>query len=58
MSRTTDVVRLSGDEYDQLMDKHEILRQECERAWKEVDVIRRERDDHLRCRVQPSARRG
>lgn len=26
--------------------------QECERAWKEVDAIKRERDDHLRWRKE------
>lgn len=52
MSRHLDVVHLSGDEYDRLMDEREILRQECERAWKEVDAIQRERDDHLRWRQE------
>ena len=52
MSRHLDVVHLSGDEYDRLMDEREILRQECERAWKEVDAIQRERDDHLRWRKE------
>jgi hypothetical protein len=44
MSRSIDVVRLSGDEYDRLMDEREILRQEAARAWREVDAIARERD--------------
>ena len=48
MSRTIDVVRLSGDEYDRLMDEREILRQEVERAWREVDTIAKERDEHRR----------
>jgi hypothetical protein len=38
MSRAIDVVHLSGDEYDRLMDEREILRKECERAWGEVDA--------------------
>jgi len=39
MSRAIDVVHLSGDEYDRLMDEREILRQEAERAWREVAVV-------------------
>jgi len=50
MSRAIDVVHLSGDEYDRLMDEREILRQEAERAWREVDAIAKERDDHNRWR--------
>ena len=46
MSRAIDVVRLSGDEYDRLMDEREILLQEASRAWREVDAIAKERDDH------------
>jgi hypothetical protein len=52
MSRSIDVVRLSGDEYDRLMDEREILRQEAARAWREVDAIARERDDHHRWRKE------
>ncbi len=52
MSRAIDVVRLSGDEYDRLMDGREILRQEAARAWREVDVIAKERDDHHRWRKE------
>ena len=44
MSRSTDVVRLSGDEYDRLMDEREMMRQECDRAWKEVEAIQLDRD--------------
>lgn len=44
MSRAIDVVHLSGDEYDRLMDEREILRKECERAWNEVDEIAKHRD--------------
>lgn len=50
MSRATDVVHLSGDEYDRLMDERELLRQEAARAWREVDAIAKERDDHHRWR--------
>lgn len=39
MSRSIDVVRLSGDEYDRLMDEREILRQEKARAWREVCAL-------------------
>ena len=52
MSRNIDVVRLSGDEYDRLMDEREILRQEASRAWSEVDAIAKERDDHHRWRKE------
>jgi hypothetical protein len=52
MSRAIDVVRLSGDEYDRLMDEREILRQEATRAWREVDAIAKERDDHHRWRKE------
>lgn len=52
MSRSLDVVRLSGDEYDRLMDEREILRQEASRAWREVDAIAKERDDHHRWRKE------
>jgi FtsZ-binding cell division protein ZapB len=52
MSRAIDVVRLSGDEYDRLMDEREILRQEAARAWREVDAIAKERDDHHRWRKE------
>ena len=52
MSRAIDVVHLSGDEYDRLMDEREILRQEASRAWREVDAIAKERDDHLRWRTE------
>ena len=52
MSRAIDVVRLSGDEYDRLMDEREILRQEASRAWREVDAIAKERDDHHRWRKE------
>lgn len=47
MTRAADVVRLSGDEYDRLMDEREILRQEATRAWREVDFIAKERTEHL-----------
>ncbi len=50
MSRAIDVVHLSGDEYDRLMDERELLRQEAARAWREVDAIAKERDDHHRWR--------
>lgn len=43
-------MNLSGDEYDRLMDEREILRQEASRAWREVDAIAKERDNHLRWR--------
>jgi hypothetical protein len=43
-------VRLSGDEYDRLMDERETLLQEASLAWREVDVIAKERDDHHRWR--------
>ena len=52
MSRSIDVVRLSGDEYDRLMDEREILRQEAARAWREVDAVARERDHHHRRRKE------
>jgi FtsZ-binding cell division protein ZapB len=52
MSRAIDVVRLSGDEYDRLMDEREILRQEASRAWREVDAIAKERDEHHRWRKE------
>lgn len=50
MTRAADVVRLSGDEYDRLMDEREILRQEAARAWREVDFIAKERTEHLEWR--------
>lgn len=31
MSRAIDVVHLSGDEYDRMMDERDIMRQECKR---------------------------
>jgi hypothetical protein len=34
------------------MDEREILRQEAARAWREVDAIAKERDDHLRWRKE------
>lgn len=52
MSRIGDVVRLNGDEYDRLMDEKEILRQECERAWREVEFISNERTEHLSWRTR------
>lgn len=52
MTRTADVVRLSGDEYDRLMDEREILRQEAARAWREVDFIAKERTEHLEWRTK------
>lgn len=52
MTRTIDVVRLSGDEYDRLMDEREILRQEAARAWREVDFIAKERTEHLEWRTK------
>lgn len=52
MSRAADVVRLSGDEYDRLMDEREILRQEAARAWREVDFIAKERTEHLEWRTK------
>lgn len=52
MSRHLDVVNLTGDEYDRLMDEREILRQEASRAWREVDAIARERDEHLHWRKE------
>lgn len=52
MSRSADVVRLSGDEYDRMMDEREIMRQECERAWREVDFIAKERTEHLEWRTK------
>lgn len=58
MSRAIDVVRLSGDEYDKLMDEREILRQEAARAWREVDVIAKNRDDHHRWRKELADKLG
>ena len=52
MTRTADVVRLSGDEYARLMDEREILRQEAARAWREVDFIAKERTEHLEWRTK------
>ena len=52
MTRAVDVVRLSGDEYDRLMDEREILRQEATRAWREVDFIAKERTEHLEWRTK------
>jgi chromosome segregation ATPase len=52
MTRAADVVRLSGDEYDRLMDEREILRQEATRAWREVDFIAKERTEHLEWRTK------
>ena len=52
MTRAADVVRLSGDEYDSLMDEREILRQEATRAWREVDFIAKERTEHLEWRTK------
>ena len=52
MTRAADVVRLSGDEYDRLMDEREILRQEAARAWREVDFIAKERTEHLEWRTK------
>lgn len=52
MTRAVDVVRLSGDEYDRLMDEREILRQEAARAWREVDFIAKERTEHLEWRTK------
>lgn len=52
MSRAADVIKLSGDEYDRLMDEREILRQEAERAWREVDFISKERTEHLEWRAK------
>lgn len=52
MTRTADVVRMSGDEYDSLMDEREILRQEASRAWREVDFIAKERTEHLEWRTK------
>jgi len=52
ITRTADVVRLSGDEYDRLMDEREILRQEAARAWREVDFIAKERTEHLEWRTK------
>lgn len=47
MSRHLDVVNLTGDEYDRLMDEREILRKDCERAWNEVDTTAKKRDAAL-----------
>ena len=44
MSRHLDVVNLSGDEYDRLMDELESLRKNCEQAWSEVDAVAKMRD--------------
>ena len=52
MTRAADVVRLSGDEYDRLMDEREILRQGATRAWREVDFIAKERTEHLEWRTK------
>jgi chromosome segregation ATPase len=52
MTRAADVVRLSGDEYDRLMDERKILRQEATRAWREVDFIAKERTEHLEWRTK------
>lgn len=52
MTRAADVVRLSGYEYDRLMDEREILRQEAARAWREVDFIAKERTEHLEWRTK------
>lgn len=52
MTRAADVVRLSGYEYDTLMDEREILRQEAARAWREVDFIAKERTEHLEWRTK------
>lgn len=52
MTRAADVVRISGDEYDRLMDEREILRQEAARAWREVDFIAKERTEHLEWRTK------
>ena len=52
MTRTADVVRMSGDEYGRLMDEREILRQEASRAWREVDFIAKERTEHLEWRTK------
>ena len=52
MTRAADVVRLSGDEYDRLMDEREILRQEAARAWREVDFIAKERTEHFKWRTK------